>query len=98
MLRRIRRSFDSSGEPILTEHPCPRGELLREFAVGKMGGPEWESVARHVETCADCQEHLNGLDPVNDNLVSQLKRQSVDRAINRDKTATIRLGLARQKP
>ena len=60
----------------MTEHPCPQGELLREFAVGKMGGPEWESVARHVETCPDCQEHLDRLDPVNDELVSQLQRQS----------------------
>ena len=60
----------------MTEHPCPQWELLREFAVGKMGGPEWESVARHVETCPDCQGHLDRLDPVNDELVSQLQRQS----------------------
>src|SRR5438105_3333564 len=58
------------------EHPCPQGELLREFAVGKMGGPEWESVARHVETCPDCQGRLDRLDRVNDELVSQLKRQT----------------------
>lgn len=60
----------------MTEQACPQGELLREFAVGKMGGPEWESVARHVETCPDCQDRLDRLGPDNDDLVSQLQRQS----------------------
>ena len=60
----------------VTEEPCPQTELLREFAVGKMGGPEWESVARHIEACCVCQNQLDRLGPDNDDLVSQLQRQS----------------------
>ncbi|HEY2249587.1 MAG TPA: hypothetical protein VGH74_00955, partial [Planctomycetaceae bacterium] len=71
----------------MTEQACPQGELLREFAIGKMGGPEWESVARHVEICSVCQEQLDRLGPDNDDLVSQLLRQSAahgEHATNRN--------------
>lgn len=53
---------------------CPHQDALLEFAVGKIGGSSWDSIAQHVETCAECQERLEQLDSACDELVSQLQQ------------------------
>src|SRR5262245_55417432 len=51
---------------------CPDSPTLQAFAVGKLGGSEWESVATHVEGCGDCLQRLDRLDASTDPLVDQL--------------------------
>ena len=53
---------------------CPDHETLRDFAVGMAGGAEWESTARHIEECPDCQAKCEQLDRENDELLVHLQR------------------------
>jgi tRNA A-37 threonylcarbamoyl transferase component Bud32 len=56
----------------VAEPLCPKPDELHEFALGKIAGVDWESVATHVETCPDCQRRLENLDQSDDELVTQL--------------------------
>lgn len=58
----------------MTEHLCPTPDALRDFAIGKVGGAQWEQVARHVEACPECQGRLDHPDGAGDELVEQLQR------------------------
>jgi serine/threonine protein kinase len=53
---------------------CPRDDVLREFAVGKMDARLGESIARHLETCPPCAGRLEELDSSTDELIDQLQR------------------------
>jgi len=56
----------------VTEPLCPKQDELHGFAVGKITGAQWETVASHVESCPKCQNQLEILDGSNDELVTQL--------------------------
>jgi len=51
---------------------CPDSPTLQAFAIGKLGGSEWQSVATHIEGCGDCLGRLDQLDAATDPLVEQL--------------------------
>ncbi|MCE9526630.1 MAG: protein kinase [Planctomycetales bacterium] len=55
---------------------CPPADKLREFALGRFVGSEFEEVAQHVEACPACQTHLEELDHSSDPLVEQLQHLS----------------------
>lgn len=55
---------------------CPSADSLRDFALGRFEGREFESVAEHVELCLTCQSRLEGLDQSPDPLVDQLQNLS----------------------
>jgi eukaryotic-like serine/threonine-protein kinase len=57
----------------MPETVCPEIDQLRAFAVGMVSGGRWESIAAHVEGCADCLSRLEKLDGAADELVGQLK-------------------------
>lgn len=58
----------------MAEHACPQPDALHTFAVGSIGGAEWEAIARHVEVCSDCQKQMEDLDGFNDGLLEQLRQ------------------------
>ena len=58
----------------MTQTACPTPETLRDFAVGKTGGAEWELTARHLEECPACQARCEQLDRENDDLLEHLQR------------------------
>lgn len=60
----------------MTQPVCPRPEALREFALGRIGGDEWETIAQHLEGCQDCQTKLDQLDTSRDQLVDHLQQLS----------------------
>ncbi|HLJ11189.1 MAG TPA: protein kinase, partial [Planctomycetaceae bacterium] len=60
----------------MIEQLCPSPDALRAFAVGRLGGAEWDSLAQHVEACADCQNRLEAIGGPGDELVEQLQRLS----------------------
>jgi serine/threonine protein kinase len=53
---------------------CPNPEQLHQFALGLGDSQDFDSMARHVEGCADCLDQLDGLDGSNDELVGRLGR------------------------
>jgi serine/threonine protein kinase len=53
---------------------CPDSPTLHAFSIGSLGGPEWKSVAAHVEDCQHCLGRLENLDEAGDALVEQLRR------------------------
>ncbi|MBI1904190.1 MAG: protein kinase [Planctomycetia bacterium] len=55
------------------ERSCPDQATLHAFAVGKVGGSQWDAVAAHVQDCRDCLGRLEDFDAANDVLVEQLK-------------------------
>lgn len=55
---------------------CPSASQLREFALGRFVGSEFDSVVEHVETCLDCQARLAELDHSSDPLVERLQQLS----------------------
>lgn len=56
----------------VTEHVCPAPEQLRELALGLGDPARFETIAKHVEGCDDCQKQLEQLDGSTDQLVTQL--------------------------
>jgi serine/threonine protein kinase len=52
---------------------CPPADKLREFALGRIAGSEFEAVAAHAEHCPACQARLEELDRSSDELVDQLQ-------------------------
>jgi serine/threonine protein kinase len=58
----------------VTQPACPDHQTLCDFAVGKAGGAEWESTARHIEECPTCQARCEQLDRENDELLAQIQR------------------------
>jgi len=58
----------------VTERFCPDSEQLHEFVLGLGDTARFDAVARHVESCADCQNRLEALDASTDQLVNQLAR------------------------
>lgn len=52
---------------------CPSADKLREFALGRIAGSEFEAVAEHAEHCPACQARLEELDRSSDELVDQLQ-------------------------
>ena len=64
----------------MSELICPEQDVLRDFALGKLGGAPWESMAEHVEGCPNCQDRLAGLDRSSDDLLTQLGQLKADGA------------------
>jgi serine/threonine protein kinase len=58
----------------VTEPACPRQDELHEFALGRIAGAQWETVASHLEACPNCQNKLEVLDTSRDELVNQLQK------------------------
>ena len=58
----------------MAEQSCPDSVELREFALGRGNPARFDALADHVESCADCQHRLDGLDGSTDELVDQLGR------------------------
>jgi serine/threonine protein kinase len=56
------------------EQTCPPPDALQDFSLGRIAGLQWETIARHVETCAGCQNRLAVLDDSRDELVEQLQQ------------------------
>jgi serine/threonine protein kinase len=52
---------------------CPDGQTLHAFAVGKLSGQQWESIAVHIEECQTCLGRMEQLDQSRDDLVEQLQ-------------------------
>jgi hypothetical protein len=52
---------------------CPDGQTLHAFAVGKLSGEQWESIAAHIEECQTCLGRMEQLDQSRDDLVEQLQ-------------------------
>ena len=86
----------------MAELICPDGELLHEFAVGRLGSAELDRIAGHVETCSACQDRLEAFDSPGfnspgfnfpgDELVSQLRHlEAVDPAQNGSDSANARV-------
>src|SRR5688572_2331125 len=42
---------------------CPHPEQLRQFALGLADAAQFDTLAQHVELCAECLLHLERLDP-----------------------------------
>ena len=59
-------------ERSVTEPLCPKQDELQEFAIGKIAGAQWDTLASHIEACPTCQHQLEILDGSNDVLVTQL--------------------------
>jgi len=57
----------------MPESHCPEPEALRAFAIGAVGGADWESIASHLDACASCLDRLQGLDGSTDVLVERLR-------------------------
>jgi len=53
---------------------CPDRPTLQAFSIGRLPGPEWKSIAAHVEDCQHCLGRLEELDEGGDELVDQLRR------------------------
>lgn len=53
---------------------CPSADSLRDFAIGRSAGREFESIANHVEHCTTCLSRLEGLDQSADPLVDHLQK------------------------
>lgn len=58
----------------MADRSCPESQQLAEFVLGRGEAAQFESVARHVEGCNDCQRQLEQLDASTDQLVGQLGR------------------------
>lgn len=58
----------------MTDPLCPNQDVLQEFAIGRVAGAQWETVASHVEACSSCQNRLELLDASEDDLVEQLQQ------------------------
>lgn len=57
----------------MPESLCPDRDTLRDFALGRLGGAGWDSIAAHIEGCRNCLGNLESLDGVGDDLLEQLK-------------------------
>ena len=83
----------------MTEHLCPDPEDLSELALG-LGDPKrFDAIARHVEGCTVCQEHLEKLDGSTDPLVERLRRlRMTTRVAQNDGETWARMALALASP
>jgi eukaryotic-like serine/threonine-protein kinase len=52
---------------------CLPADKLRDFALGRIAGSEFDAVAEHAEVCPACQARLEELDRSSDELVDQLQ-------------------------
>lgn len=52
---------------------CPNSERLHDFALGLGDVAQFDGIAHHVESCADCQQRLERWDADADQLVQQLR-------------------------
>lgn len=52
---------------------CPSRVDLSAFAIGNLGGSQWNSVAAHLETCDRCRNLLQEFDGTSDLLVAKLQ-------------------------
>lgn len=55
---------------------CPSDDTLRDFAVGRTAGGDWDGLAAHVDQCLRCSERLEELDRGGDDLLEHLHRLS----------------------
>jgi eukaryotic-like serine/threonine-protein kinase len=76
---------------VVFQSDCPLTPALHEFALGKVGGDEWELLALHVENCAACQHRLEEFEHADDELVERLQQL---KAVNRDETVSASRRLA----
>ncbi len=60
---------------------CPNEEQMAEYALGKLPADSHETVAAHIETCADCQTTLAALNNAEDTLVARLRQAAVAQKI-----------------
>jgi serine/threonine protein kinase len=60
----------------MTQLNCPSADSLRDFALGRSEGREFESIAEHVESCQPCLSQLERLDQSGDPLIGQLQKLS----------------------
>lgn len=60
----------------MTRLNCPSTVSLRDFALGRSEGCEFESIAEHVECCQPCQGLLERMDGADDLLIGQLQKLS----------------------
>src|SRR5690348_4158276 len=51
---------------------CPPESVLSDFGLGKLDPARAETVSRHIETCADCQQRVAGLP--SDSFVGRLQK------------------------
>jgi serine/threonine protein kinase len=58
----------------VADHSCPNSVELREFALGRGDAARFDSLAWHVEGCAECQRRLEEWDGSTDDLVERLGR------------------------
>ena len=58
----------------MADRSCPDSVELREFARGRGYAARFDSLAWHVEGCAECQQRLEELDGSTDDLVERLGR------------------------
>ncbi|MBN2580576.1 MAG: protein kinase [Pirellulales bacterium] len=57
----------------MVDTQCPNPQELRDYALGRMAESDWEAIARHVESCPQCQAVLATVDDVADTLVARLR-------------------------
>ena len=59
-------------------NPCPSPLDLARMAAGTLADEPFETVCRHVESCARCQESLSKVEDLPDQLVGILSRVTKD--------------------
>ena len=62
----------------LEESDCPAASEISQFARGEVSTERLETLARHFERCAECEDRLSELDRTDDQLVDVLRATSVD--------------------
>jgi serine/threonine protein kinase len=68
-----------------TNTTCPAEAVLSAFGLGKLDAANAESVSRHLETCADCQQRVAGLP--GDSFVGRLRNaDDAARPVKRERT------------
>jgi WD40 repeat protein/Tfp pilus assembly protein PilF len=53
---------------------CPSGDELLAFQLGELAEPQIETIGRHLQTCARCEQHARALDSSSDLVLSALRR------------------------
>ncbi len=56
---------------------CPSRDELCSYAFGRLEDEAWESVAAHLESCADCAAALATFDDADDTLVAKIRQAPV---------------------
>jgi anti-sigma factor RsiW len=56
----------------MSRSDCPSQDTLADFVLGKLPDREAGSVAEHLDDCTDCEQKIDRLDGIVDEVVSEL--------------------------